>query len=130
MTFSGRAKGFCQASVLRPNLARILGPEWVEWISARPPHDCRGEIAGSRPCRFVRCKHSLVGDWDKNGAFSPYYDVDVKELVFTCVHDVAEAGGISLDAIGSIMNLTHERVRQIEADALKKIHRHKDLCHD
>jgi hypothetical protein len=48
-------------------------------------------------------------------------DKEVWELEETCALDVAERGGITLEEIGEIMNLTRERVRQLETDGLSKI---------
>jgi hypothetical protein len=36
------------------------------------------------------------------------------ELEHTCALDVADKGGITLEEVGAIMNLTRERVRQVE----------------
>ena len=35
--------------------------------------------------------------------------------------DVAERGGITLEEVGGLMNLTRERVRQLEAEALTEL---------
>ena len=39
----------------------------------------------------------------------------------TCALDVAERGGITLEEVGEIMNLTRERIRQLELSGLTKI---------
>jgi DNA-directed RNA polymerase sigma subunit (sigma70/sigma32) len=39
----------------------------------------------------------------------------------TCALDVAEKGGITLEEVGEIMNLTRERIRQVEVRGLLKL---------
>ena len=39
----------------------------------------------------------------------------------TCALDVAERGGITLEEVGEIMNLTRERIRQVEVRGLLKL---------
>ena len=48
-------------------------------------------------------------------------DLEVWELAVSCALDVAENGGSAIEAIGQLMNVTRERVRQIEAQALAKL---------
>ena len=48
-------------------------------------------------------------------------DKEIWELEHTCALDVAEKGGITLEEVGEIMNLTRERIRQIEARGLHKL---------
>ena len=43
------------------------------------------------------------------------------EMAETCALDVAEKGGITLEDVGEILNLTRERVRQVEMDGLTKM---------
>jgi DNA-directed RNA polymerase sigma subunit (sigma70/sigma32) len=45
----------------------------------------------------------------------------VWELAQTCALDVAERGGITLEEVGEIMNLTRERIRQVEVTGLGKL---------
>jgi hypothetical protein len=40
----------------------------------------------------------------------------------SCVLDLAKNGGMTLDDIGEVMNITRERARQIEAMALDKFY--------
>ncbi len=39
----------------------------------------------------------------------------------TCALDVADRGGITLEEVGEIMNLTRERIRQVEVRGLLKL---------
>jgi DNA-directed RNA polymerase sigma subunit (sigma70/sigma32) len=39
----------------------------------------------------------------------------------TCSLDVADRGGITLEEVGAILNLTRERIRQVEVRGLYKI---------
>lgn len=43
------------------------------------------------------------------------------ELRETCSLDVAERGGVTLEAVAEVMNLTRERARQIEVRGLLKL---------
>ena len=48
-------------------------------------------------------------------------DKEIWELEHTCALDVAEKGGITLEEVGAIMNLTRERIRQVETRGLLKL---------
>jgi DNA-directed RNA polymerase sigma subunit (sigma70/sigma32) len=39
----------------------------------------------------------------------------------TCALDVADRGGITLEEVGEILNLTRERIRQVEVKGLEKL---------
>lgn len=73
-----------------------------------------------RPCPFVACKHHLYLDVDKElGSIKINFpDLEVWEMPETCGLDVADRGGITLEEVGEIMNLTRERIRQIEVRGL------------
>ncbi len=89
----------------------------------RPRHrvDCR---EGMRPCPFVSCKFHLYLDVNpRNGHIKfNFPELEVWELEETCALDVAEREqGITLEEVGQYMNLTRERVRQVEVSGLSKI---------
>ncbi|HEX8907607.1 MAG TPA: sigma factor-like helix-turn-helix DNA-binding protein, partial [Anaeromyxobacteraceae bacterium] len=46
---------------------------------------------------------------------------EIWELDETCALDVADRGGITLEEVGTIMNLTRERIRQVETRGLLKL---------
>jgi DNA-directed RNA polymerase sigma subunit (sigma70/sigma32) len=48
-------------------------------------------------------------------------DKEVHELEESCALDVAERGGITLEEVGSLMNLTRERIRQLESLGFMKV---------
>jgi DNA-directed RNA polymerase sigma subunit (sigma70/sigma32) len=47
--------------------------------------------------------------------------LEVWEMAETCSLDVADRGGITLEDVGAILNLTRERIRQVEVRGLVKI---------
>ena len=93
-------------------LGRMLYPE-----TAIDKPKTRAECAqGERPCPFVSCKHHLYLDVSaKTGAIKLNFpDLEVWEMTETCALDVADRGGTTLEEVGAIMNLTRERIRQVE----------------
>jgi hypothetical protein len=82
--------------------------------------DCRG---GARPCPFVACKYHLYLDVNPGtGSLKLNFpDIEVWEMRESCALDVAERGGVTLEDVGSIMNLTRERIRQVEHRSLRKL---------
>jgi len=90
----------------------------------------RSECAdGPRPCPHVACKHHLYLDVNPaTGTIKLNFpDLEVWELSDTCALDIAERGGTSLDDISKLMNVTRERVRQIETQAMSKLASLHDL---
>lgn len=81
-----------------------------------------------RPCPFVSCSHHLFLDVSKQNGTIQYNfpELEVWELKETCSLDVADRGGITLEDTGGLMNVTRERVRQMEAKALGKCAKHLD----
>jgi hypothetical protein len=89
-------------------IGRLLYPETDYW-KPRTRADC---AEGPRPCPFVSCKYHLFIDVSaKTGAI---------KLNFPAL-DVADRGGTTLEDVGAIMNLTRERIRQLEVKALAKL---------
>lgn len=73
-----------------------------------------------RPCPWVACKHHLYLDINpRTGSIKINFpDLEPWELEHTCALDVADGGGLTLEEIGVITNLTRERVRQVEVRGL------------
>jgi hypothetical protein len=82
--------------------------------------DCQ---AMPRPCPFVSCKHHLYLDVNpETGSIKLNFpDLEVWEMKDTCSLDVADKNGITLEEVGEIMNLTRERIRQVEVRGLIKL---------
>lgn len=82
--------------------------------------ECRPQM---RPCPWVACKHHLYLDINpETGSIKINFpDLEPWELKHTCALDVAERGGITLEEVGEIMNLTRERIRQVEVRGLLKL---------
>jgi len=77
----------------------------------------------TRPCPFVSCSHHLYLDVNpETGAIKLNFPhLEVWEMAETCSLDVADRGGITLEEVGAILNLTRERIRQVEVRGLTKI---------
>lgn len=88
--------------------------------------DCR---EGVRPCPYVSCQFHLYLDvsWRTGAIKLNFPDLDVWEMNETCALDVADRGGTTLEDVGAIMNLTRERVRQVEIKAMAWLERFTDL---
>lgn len=66
--------------------------------------DCLpGGLNVVRPCRWENCKYHL------------------KAEDASCVLDVADQGGATLEEVGNLLGVSRERVRQIEAGAARKL---------
>lgn len=95
----------------------------VDDMDYRRPTDRADCVNGQRPCPFVSCKHHLYLDVNPNtGSIKINFpELEVWEMPHTCALDIAERGGITLEEVGSIMNLTRERIRQVEVTGLEKL---------
>jgi len=82
--------------------------------------ECKEDV---RPCPYVSCKHHLYLDVNpETGSIKLNFpDLEVWEMAETCSLDVADRGGITLEEVGEILNLTRERIRQVEVRGLLKL---------
>lgn len=110
---------------LSPRALRRLrtggSPEQLDlWAPRRPRTraDCKD---GPRPCPWVGCRYHLAIDVKAGGAVTLNFpDREVWQLRQTCALDVADrggtadTGGLTLVEIGELLNVSDERVRQIE----------------
>jgi hypothetical protein len=122
---------------------RCLSPEEIDegktliddynpWERPHTRADC---INGPRPCPYVGCRYHLylypTGRGETSNIKLNHPDKDVWDLFPSCALDVADGGYVrTLDEIGGYLNVTRERVRQIEATALRKLRQALYLGHD
>lgn len=116
-----RAKTIAMKRLTKEELriGALLYPERSYW---RPKS--RGECANvARPCPYVSCKYHLYIDVNPaTGSIKINFpDLEVWELQHSCALDVANTGGITLEEVGEILNLTRERIRQVEVRGLLKL---------
>jgi hypothetical protein len=104
----------------------VIDPEVEEIIrevNAQRPRSRADCVTGERPCMFISCKHHLYLDVNPStGSIKLNFpDKEIWEMGETCALDVADRGGITLEEVGTIMNLTRERIRQVETRGLLKL---------
>ena len=106
-------------------IGRMLYPE-TDYYKPRTRAEC---VDGPRPCPYVSCQHHLYLDVSaRTGAIKLNFpDLEVWEMNETCALDVADRGGTTLEDVGAIMNLTRERIRQVEVKALAKLEALRDM---
>lgn len=111
------------------SLKVLTRAELRQGAADNPPVDVprprtRGDCAGGqRPCPWVACKHHLYLDVSPDtGSIQIVHPLrEPGDLADTCALDVADRGDHTLDEVGQILNVTRERVRQIEVRALLKL---------
>lgn len=101
-------------------LGALEFPPVVDEPRPRVRHECKDM---PRPCPFVSCKHHLYLDVNpETGSIKLNFpDLEVWEMKDTCSLDVADRNGITLEEVGEIMNLTRERIRQVEVRGLLRL---------
>lgn len=107
-------------------LGRLLYPDVEDVVKPKTRAEC---LDGERPCPFVSCKHHLYLDVSaRTGAIKLNFpDLEVWDMPETCALDVADRGCTTLEEVGAIMNLTRERIRQVEVKGLAKLQALKDM---
>jgi hypothetical protein len=104
--------------------------------------DCQAREEGSldddehafmlRPCPYVGCRHHLYLDVSRSGSIKLNFpDIEPEDLHLmpeTCTLDLADRGTLTLEETGQKMNLTRERVRQVEEKVLEALSECADLA--
>lgn len=100
-------------------LGRQLYPETGYW---RP--QTRGDCGSvPRPCPYVGCRWHLYLDVNEDtGSLTLNFpDLEVCDMEESCALDVADDEGCTLERCGDLLNLTRERIRQLELRALDAV---------
>ncbi len=102
----------------REEATRIL--KEIQAVRPDTREACR---TAERPCPYVSCKYHLYLDINsETGSIKINFpDLQVWEMSETCALDVADRGGITLEEVGELLNLTRERIRQVEVYGLEKL---------
>jgi hypothetical protein len=120
---SGRWVGYDE----RPKPAEPTPPtDWSALDDDPPRPRTRGDCKdGPRPCPWVSCKYHLFLDVSpKTGEIKFSFPLlDPEELTETCALDLAGREDVTLEDVGNAMGVTRERIRQIEARALRRLAR-------
>ncbi len=118
-----RSKTIARKQMLRDRKTMSFDPELAQLADKERPRKRSECMQKERPCMFVSCKHHLYLDVNQEtGSIKLNFpDREVWELQETCALDVAARGGLTLEEVGEILNLTRERIRQVEATGLKKL---------
>lgn len=95
--------------------------EIADVLNLYPRPRKRGDcLNGPRPCPYVSCRYHLHLDV-RGEHFERVAPLPPEEMKETCALDVADRGESTLEAVGEIMGVTRERIRQIEAIVLRRL---------
>lgn len=115
-----RAMTIAEKRITKGDIAvgRLLYPEAVE---GRPR--TRGECKNvCRPCPYVGCRYNLYLDVDERTGSVKFNRPELQPWnmppASSCALDLADLGGHTLEETGAALNVTRERLRQIEERAL------------
>lgn len=113
---------------LRKGKLRIVDGTTGDESTAKNLHEdsrlCEGHQG---PCPLVTCRHNIFLDVKGSGGLQmnfPYQTVeDLAPDQDTCVLAIARKTrkGLTLEEVGELLNVTRERIRQIEVKAIKKL---------
>lgn len=89
----------------------------------------RGECENSpRPCPFVGCRYHLYLDVNpRSGSIKINHLIELEEMADTCALDVASRGEHTLEQVAEHMDLTRERIRQIETKMFEGMRKDREL---
>lgn len=117
-----RAKTVAVKKFTRAKMAELAADAGSMPDVTRPKtrEECRDAM---RPCPWVGCKHHLFLDVnpDTGSIKMNFPDVEPWELVESCALDIAERGGLTLEDVGALTNLTREHPEGFEqADSVTR----------
>ena len=102
-------------------------PESIPGTKPVTRQECK---SSHRPCPWISCQFHMfwcVNQIDRILQYLPDHTIaDIAlSLSQTCVLDVTDTGEKTLEEIGDILQVSRERIRQIEEGAINKISAHK-----
>jgi len=102
-------------------------PVELEQMRPKRRSEC---VNGPRPCLWVGCKYNLYLDVNpRTGSIILNFpEKEAWEIKESCVLDIADRGAVTLEEIGKIMNLTRERIRQLETGGIRQLHDDSDIA--
>jgi len=114
------------------NLARLsksararqaaLADEMMQGLEDIQRPKTRGDcVNGVRPCPFVSCRYHLALDVHHETIKYNFPRTDIADMKHTCSLDIADHRGTTLEEVAEVLNITRERVRQLEMIALRKM---------
>jgi len=112
----------------RRNMRLTILPPPIEAETLMRPKT-RGEcVDGPRPCPWVSCRHHLAIDVNPRGGIRIINvpsddDFDIESFEHTCSLDVADRGEHTMQVVGELLDISRERVRQIEEASLERAQR-------
>ncbi|MDP2344672.1 MAG: sigma factor-like helix-turn-helix DNA-binding protein [Deltaproteobacteria bacterium] len=118
-----RARTLSRKQMAREHRKQRARGEVVDVVEYWRPQTRSECLEMERPCLFVSCRFHLFLDVNpETGSLKENFPgKEPWELEETCALDVADRGGITLEEVGTIMNLTRERIRQVEVRGLEKL---------
>ena len=107
-------------------LARAVDPEANQRHLPLLRSECRD---GARPCPFISCAHHLFLDVSRAGGIKVNFPdlvgedgaIDFAAMPASCALDVGDEGRHTIERVGDLMNITRERVRQLEVTIMAKL---------
>jgi hypothetical protein len=113
-----------QVDYLKKGLV-IAGVDYSDEVGVEVVHPKKKEMCSTeRPCPYVSCRHHLGIEPVYVGCINlTFPDMQPWEIPETCSIDVAMQGDKTLEEVGQLINITRERVRQLETSAIIKARR-------
>ncbi len=104
-------------------------PDELEDLDAERPKKRSECVDSPRPCPFAGCRFHLYLEVNPHTGSSQFTfpELEIEQLDETCSLDVAERDGATLERVGHVLNLTRERIRQIEVRGLVKLRGHRGI---
>jgi len=111
----GSRRGLSQSEIKEG--IRLVDDMWYEKPRSR------SECGADRPCLYVSCRYHLYLDTKGLQVRLNFPHFEPATMPWSCVLDEVQAfpDGMTLEQIGERMNITRERVRQLEFVILKEL---------